>query len=240
MSLKKVLFIILLFICNILVLIYLDYRDIITNLGLSVSFWSGFITGVPPIILTVYLWKLEQKERITQIKEESNFQKKLILRNTYIEYFECLLEQINEYSIFIECYLLRDKSLTGEKLDMNSRVKSIIKYVKIHSKYKVWNLHYRVYAFKCIDIDIFKYKYNGEFINLRAFMPYIDISNKLTAIYDEKEFVTSFRGMGYVNIDEKEQEELAKKLASNLDDAKELYDLLIYLKNDIEKRIAFD
>lgn len=164
----------------------------------------------------------------------------MILRSTYIEYFESLLEQINEYSIFLDCYLLRDKSLTGKKLDLDNRAKSVVRYVKVHSKYELLRINYRVYAFKGIDIDIFNYKYNNETINLRAFMPYIDLSNKLMAIYNEREFVVGLSGIGYAEINEKDQEKIAKEIIRNQEEAKVLYDLLIYLKNDIEKRIAFE
>lgn len=75
MKAKKII-IIMLLILSIISLIYFDYVNIITNLGLSVSLWSGFVTGIFPIALTIYLWKIEQNERITQINEESNFQKK--------------------------------------------------------------------------------------------------------------------------------------------------------------------
>lgn len=115
MKLRRII-VVIVFIFFIGCLVYFDYVNIITKLGLSVSLWSGFVTGIFPIALTIYLWRIEQKERIEQINEESLFQKKLILRSSYIEYFENLLEQLNEYTIFLECYLLRDKSLSGKKV----------------------------------------------------------------------------------------------------------------------------
>lgn len=239
MKLKKTIIIGLL-ILSIAALIYFDYVNVITNLGLSVSLWSGFITGIFPIFLTIYLWKIEQNERINQINEESNFQKKLTIRSTYIEYFESLLEQINEYSIFLRYYLLRDKSMTEEKFSLDSRAKSIIEFVNVHSEYEIWKINYRIYAFKGIDIDIFNYKYNNEIINLRAFMPYIYLSNELTAICKKRKSVVNLSGIGYVGITKEEQQEIAKEILKKQDEVKELYDLLIYLKSDIEKRISFD
>ena len=44
----------------------------------------------------------------------------------------------------------------------------------------------------------------------------------------------------YEDIDEEEKIEIAIKLLKNKKDIKELYRLLNYLKDDIEKRIAFD
>lgn len=239
MKIKKRI-IIILFILSMVFLIYFDYVNIITNLGLSVSLWSGFITGIFPIFLTIYLWKIEQNERISQINEESNFQKKLTIRSTYIEYFENLLEQINEYSIFLKSCLLSDKSMTEEELDLDSRIKIVINFIRMYSRYEVWKINYRIYAFKGIDIDIFNYEYNDKIINLKTFMPYIDLSNKLTAIYEKRKNTVNLSGIGYVDINNEEQEEIAKEILKKQDEVKELYDLLIYLKNDIEKQIAFD
>lgn len=128
-----------------------------------------------------------------------------------------------------------------KKLDLDNRTKSILKYIKVHSKYEIWNINYRIYAFKGIDIDIFKYNYNAEIVNLRAYMPYINMSNQLSAVYNEKEFYMTLGGQaGYTEIDEHRQKEIVEKIVENVDEIQELYNLLIYLKNDIEKRIAFE
>lgn len=238
---KRVIIIFLLTL-SIFVLIVCDYMNIITKLGLSVSFWSGFITGIFPIALTIYLWKKEEKDRVKQVEEESRFQKKLILRVSYIEYFENLLEQMNEYIIFLDCYFLKEKDLIiKKKTNLNNQADSILRYIKLHPNHMIWKFNYRIYAFKCIDIDIFNYDYKGTIINLRAFMPYIYVSNQLTAIYDEEKFFISVsKGLGYVKIDENAQKKITIELLNNKEKIEELINLLIYLKEDIEKRISFE
>lgn len=125
--------IVILFVIYAIVLICCDYLDIITKLGLSVSLWSGFVTGIFPIALTVYLWKVEEKDRKEEIKKESRFQQKLILQGTYIEYFENLLEQIRNYIIYIECYLLREETILGKKLSTEEKAKSLIKDIEAYA-----------------------------------------------------------------------------------------------------------
>lgn len=239
---NKKFIIIFLLILSIIILIICDYVNIITKLGLSVSLWSGFVTGIFPIALTIYLWKREEKDRVRQVEEESKFQKKLILRVSYIEYFEKLLEQINEYIIFLDCYFLQEKDfITGKKININKQADSILRYIKLHSKYVIWKFNYRIYAFKCIDIDIFNYDYNGELVNLRTFMPYINVSNQLTAIYNEEKFFISVsNGSGYYKIDENEQKKIAIELLNSKECIEKLKNLLVYLKEDIEKRISFE
>lgn len=204
--------------------------------------WSGFVTGIFPIALTIYLWKVEEKDRKAEIKEESRFQPKLILQGTYIEYFENLLEQTRNFTIYIECYLLSEETILGKKLSTEEKAKSLIKDIASYASEKeIWNLNYRIYPFKCIDIDIFDYEYNGNKINLRAFMPYINISNQLSTILNSRKNYVSMNSVyAYEDIDEEEKIEIAIKLLKNKKDIKELYRLLNYLKDDIEKRIAFD
>lgn len=234
--------IVILFVIYAIVLICCDYLDIITKLGLSVSLWSGFVTGIFPIALTIYLWKVEEKDRKAEIKEESRFQQKLILQGTYIEYFENLLEQIRNFTIYIECYLLSEETILGKKLSTEEKAKSLIKDIASYASEKeIWKLNYRIYPFKCIDIDIFDYEYNGNKINLRAFMPYINISNQLSTILNSRKNYVSMNSVyTYEDIDEEEKIEIAIKLLKNKKNIKELYRLLNYLKDDIEKRIAFD
>ena len=101
--------------------------------------------------------------------------------------------------------------------------------------------NYRIYAFKCIDIDIFNYDYNGELVNLRTFMPYINVSNQFTAIYNEEKFFISVsNGSGYYKIDENEQKKIAIELLNSKECIEKLKNLLVYLKEDIEKRISFE
>ena len=83
---KKIIYIIsIIFI--IFLFIVIDYLNIITKLGLSISFWSGMVVGIFPIFLTIFLWKKEEKDRINQIKEETSFQKRLIARSQYMDYY---------------------------------------------------------------------------------------------------------------------------------------------------------
>ena len=53
----KIILFILIFAISLFVIIYCDLKNVITNLGLSVSFWSGMVAGAFPIALTIYLWK---------------------------------------------------------------------------------------------------------------------------------------------------------------------------------------
>lgn len=217
------------------IIVFCDYKNVITNLGLSVSFWSGMITGIFPIALTIYLWHREKNERIEQIKEDSKFQKKLIIRTSYIDYFEKLLEQINSFIIFIECFIINDKDLFGRKERNDIRVNNLIGSIYLRNE-KVWELNYRVYAFKSIDIDIFKYQYNNEEINLRAYMPYIFLTNGLNKIFNKKNIV----GGCLVELNEQEIIEIANDILKNEDISKKLVEFLKILKQDIEERIVFN
>lgn len=72
-------------------------------------------------------------------------------------------------------------------------------------------------------------------------MPYINISNQLSTILNSrKNYVSMNSTYAYEDIDEEEKNEIAIKLLKNKKDIKELYGLLNYLKEDIEKRIAVD
>lgn len=240
MKIKKIVIILICLIISLMLLIYLDYINIISRLRLSVSLWTGFATGIFPIALTIYLWKVEEKERIIQIKEESDLQKKLIIRGTYIEYFEELLNQLNDYIIFLECFMLNDKDLTGKKQKNDIKVNNIFGYILLNSNSHIWNIDYKYYALKCIDIDIFKYEYNNEKINLRAFLPYIQLSNCFTSIYKREKDVFGINGYSRVSIDGNEQKEMIKELLKKKEIIEETHKLLVYLKLDIEKRLKFD
>ncbi|MBO5182886.1 MAG: hypothetical protein J6B64_00635 [Bacilli bacterium] len=235
----KIILFILIFAISLFVIIYCDLKNVITNLGLSVSFWSGMVAGAFPIALTIYLWKKEEKDRIKQVAEESKFQKKLIIRIAYINYFEDFLEQINEYIIFIESFMIRDKNLLGEKEDITKRIASLIGAVYLQ-KNKIWEFDYRVYAFKSIDIDIYNYDYNEEIINLKAYLPYIQIKNALNSIYNKEELTIGIHGGGIRDLSDKDIQNIAKSLLESKEEIKKFLQFLETLKKDIEERIVFD
>ena len=229
----------LLIILLFVVIVYCDLKNIFTNLGLSISFWSGMVTGAFPIILTIYLWKKEEKDRKKEIAEESKFQKKLIIRTAYISYFENFLEQINKYSIFIKAFILMDKDLIGRKIDINKKISSLIEGIYIQDE-KIWEFNYKVYAFKSIDIDIYNYNYNGKIINLTAYMPYIVMKNELNKIYKMQTSDLVANKAFIIELDENDIKEIAKSLLDSKNEIKKFLEFLEELKNDIEERIVFD
>ena len=228
---KKIMYLIIIII-SIFLLVIIDYLNVITKLGLSISFWSGMVVGIFPIFLTIFLWKKEEKDRIHQIKEETNFQKKLIARSQYMDYYEKLLEQIRNYKIFIKAHIMdTDKVSTSEK------AKSLVKTCYLYSDDKIWNLNYRIFPFKAIDIDIFKYQYRDKEINLRAYLPYIEVLNRLNAITKGEELAFTLGGGYLKKLTEKDKIEKAKELIDSKEAIKELYNFLDYLSEDIENRI---
>lgn len=235
----KILLFVILGIVIFAVLIYLDLINLITKLGLSPSLWISMVVGAFPIILTIVLWQKEKQERIEQLKEDSLFQKKLIIRSEYVSYFEELLEQLNELTIFLEVFILNDKTLTGKTDSQSNRIRSLIGAIILDDK-KVWEINYRVYAFKAIDIDIFKYNYNNEEINLRAYMPYICLKNKINSIYKGEQLSVGLSG-GYISeLSEKDKKEVAKQIIEGSEMVKEFLDMVNYLKKDIEEKISFN
>ena len=216
----------------ILLFIVLDYLNIITKLGLSISFWSGMAVGIFQIFLTIFLWKKEEKDRINQIKEETSFQKKLIARSQYMDYYENLLEQIREYQIFIKAFIIDTiKESTSRK------AKDLVKTCYLYNDNKVWDINYKIFPFKAMDIDIFKYEYKDKIVNLRAYMPYIETSNRLNAITKGEELAPMLGGGYLKKLTEKDKIEKAKELIESKEAIMELYDLLEYLSKDIESRI---
>lgn len=201
-------------------------------MGLSISFWSGMVVGLFPIFLTIFLWKKEEKDRIDQIKEETSFQKKLIARSQYMNYYENLLEQIREYQIFIKAHIM-----DTIKRAPSRKAKDLVKTCYLYQDRQIWNIDYRIFPFKAIGIDIFKYNYKGQEVNLRAYMPYIEILNRLNAITKGEELEFTLGG-GYLNkLTEHEKIEKAKELIESKETIKDFYEFLDYLSNDIENRI---
>ena len=225
---KKILYF-LIIILIILSLLILDYLNIITKLGLSVSFWSGLLVGIFPIFLTIFLWKKEEKDRIAQIKEETEFQKRLVVRSQYIDYFESLLEQIRLLSIFIKSFVIvRDEQSVVEK------AQALIKTCYLYDDNKIWNIEYRMFPFKAIDIYIFKYNYNGIEVNLRGYLPYLEFSNGLNAITKGEELCFPY----LKKLSEKDKFMKAKEIIDNKKSINELYNFLQYLMEDIENKLV--
>lgn len=222
------------------IIVFCDYYNVITRLGLSVSLWSSMVSGAFPIALTIYLFYKEKKERMEQVNEESRFQKKLIVRTAYINYFEELLEQINRFMIFLECYILNDEDLMGRKRKEEIKIRSLITAIILEKDKKVWELDYKVYPFKSIDIDIMKYNYKENVVNMRAFMPYIKLKNKLNKIYYKEELCFEPNGNGYrKKLNEEDIKNVALDILKKKEEVKVLYDFLEEVKKDIEERIVF-
>lgn len=229
---KKVLYILGVIIL-ITLLVIADYLNIITKLGLSISFWCGMVTGIFPIFLTIFLWKKEQSDRIMQITEETKFQKKLIATSQYMEYYESFLEQLEKYKIFIKSFLINEN-----RESLPDKANQLIGICYLYRKDKPWNFDYRIFPFKAIDINISKYKYKENEINLLAYMPYIEVANKLNAIINCEELAITTSGGGYTKkLSDSDRYKKSKDLLEEKDIIQELYELLEYLKNDIEGRI---
>lgn len=236
----KNLFIVIAILVITAIIVYCDYNNVITKLGLSVSLWSSMVSGAFPIALTIYLFWKEKQERIEQVKEESKFQKNLIVRTAYISYFENLLEQINTFMIFLECYILNNKDLIGRKQKEEIKARNLTTAIFLEKDKQVWELDYKVYPFKAIDIDITKYNYKKNTVNIRAFMPYIKLKNKLNNIYKQEEFTFGIYSSGYKKLNKDDIENIALDILKNKEEVQILYDFLEELKKDIEERIVFN
>ena len=213
-------------------LIIIDYLNIISNLGLSISFWTALLVNIFPIVLTLILWKKEEKDRIDQIREETNFQKKLIARSQYMSYYEDILEKLRNFKIFIKFFVI-NKNNKNSLDNAEELVRACIAY----SDNQVWNIDYRIIPFKAIDIDIYKYNYNGHCISLREYYPYLETMNKLNSIVKGEEYGFKPNGIYLKKINKKEMIKLAKTIIEAKDRNVELYNFLEFLVNDIEKRI---
>lgn len=236
---NKIILLILVFILFMIVLSILDKINVITKFGLSPTLWSAMIVGIFPIVLTVILWQKEEKDRKEQINKETTLQKKLIVRTAYVSYFEELLEQINKFSIFLKAYIINQNNILGEKRKEYIKIRSLLTAISLEKDRKVWDLEYRTYPFKAIGIDIFKYQYKDEEINFRAYMPYLGIKNDLEAIFRKERIEFSISGGYLEELEEKDLIKIANNILANREAAIELYDFLIFMKEDIENRISF-
>lgn len=240
MKLRTKIIMIIVLVVYIFVLLYFDYKNIISNLGLSVSFWSGFITGIIPVFLTIYLWKIEQKERIEQIEKETKQQKRLMLSSFYIEYFEKVLIQLDELLFYINVGLLKKDDLINNKKELKS-YNMTFKFVKEEYNPKNWWIDYKEYAFKTLDIDVCNYNFNGNIVNLRSFKPLLNINKQLKFIYDEKEIIGEGKtDFIYQKTSIKRQKEIFNNIIKDQTMVEQLYEFVTQLKKDIENKLAYE
>lgn len=235
----------------IIFLIVMDKLNLITNIGLSPTLWTTVVTMCIPLLTTIILWNKEKTERIKQVLESNKLSNQLIIRTKYFEYFEELLEKINDYIIFINVYFIREKGLfpfvddkkTPEQLldekitSIHTRIKTDCFSNNYNNSYLFWEIDFNRYAFKSIDIDTFKYMYNGEEINLPACMQLLQVRNIFSSIKNEEKLVIRGSGGYLEKVDEEEQRKLIQEMINNKEYMLDLSKFLEYLKKDIEKKL---
>lgn len=233
----KIILMVMLTITVMIAMIYFDLKNVISKLGLSPTLWSAMIGSMVAISLTIYLWQKEQKERKEQIEKDIKLQKNLIIRTAYINYFEDLLEQINEFIQFLRSYIIDSKDIFGEGMTED---KILLRAIILEKERKIWQLKYRKYAFKSISIDIYNYKYKEKNIDVRTYMPYFSTTIELNKIYDKKGVkITDSGGVYIEDYNEDDIIKIANKIINDKKTLNELKEFLEFLKADIEERVNF-
>ena len=87
---------------------------------------------------------------------------------------------------------------------------------------------------------MYNYDYNEEIINLKAYLPYIQIKNALNSIYNKEELTIGIHGGGIRDLSDKDIQNIAKSLLESKEEIKKFLQFLETLKKDIEERIVFD